>query len=415
MNDAVEHFVRSTLNPIGPNGSMHRTLRVLCLLETIGLGGGAEQLMVTLLPELRERGIDIELATIFSCEPNLGIKLEARGISVHQLNVPRFFGGLGAFDRLRSLVTRRGYDIVWSNLRIANLLACATAPFCGRPKTIVTFHSVGYAQLASLSVRTHISIAIEKFLLAGATAKVAVSKAVASDYEGFFGWNGVKIIYNCIETSAIPTPPLPGLQEELRAKYGISKDAFLIIVPARYVPEKGHRYLLEALKIILLQERGCPSVLAFGVGPLKEMLERAAVELGIAERIQFHGPVQHEQLFPLIQSSDAVVLPSVREPFGIAALEAMLLGVPVILTEIDGFQEIVGETECALMVPPANAAALAGAIESLWHEPESARNRALRAQQRVIEMFDVSVAANEWVAFFQEVACGGSAARRKGN
>ncbi len=59
--------------------------------------------------------------------------------------------------------------------------------------------------------------------------------------------------------------------------------------------------------------------------------------------------LRYDQLFPLIQSADDVVIPSLREPFRIAAAQAMLLGVPVVLTCGDGFVELVGDCEGALM------------------------------------------------------------------
>jgi len=69
--------------------------------------------------------------------------------------------------------------------------------------------------------------------------------------------------------------------------------------------------------------------------------------------------LRYDQLFPLIQSADDVVIPSLREPFGIAAAEAMLLGVPVVLTRVDGLIELVGDSEGALMASPGDARSLA--------------------------------------------------------
>ena len=84
--------------------------------------------------------------------------------------------------------------------------------------------------------------------------------------------------------------------------------------------------------------------------PLLDRLRARAAELGLTEAVEFAPPMPHDQLFSLMQAADAVVIPSLREPFGIAAAEAMLLGVPVVLTRVDGFVELVGDSEGALMV-----------------------------------------------------------------
>lgn len=78
------------------------------------------------------------------------------------------------------------------------------------------------------------------------------------------------------------------------------------------------------------------------VTPFLGQLRARAAELGLVGAVEFAPPMLHDQLFPLIQAADAVVIPSLREPFGIAAAEAMLLGTPVVLTRVDGFVELGG-------------------------------------------------------------------------
>jgi glycosyltransferase involved in cell wall biosynthesis len=383
-----------------------RRLRVLCVIETIGLGGGAEQLLATLLPALRQRGIDVELAALFPWEPDLGAALEAQGVPVHRLNATGAFALPKAVMRLRGLIARGRYDIVWGNLRLANLAARLGAFFAGNPATIATFHSEGYARLENLSLFTRLSTLIERILLEAASAKVAVSKAGAADYAAFFGWSDFEVIYNCIDVSRAPTPPSPQMRTEIRARHGVGADDLLFVVPARYVPKKGHDVLLEALRILTVERGVRPRVLAFGVGPLKDELPLKAEELGLSDIIVFNEPAPHSELFPLMQCADAVVLPSLREPFGIVAAEAMALGAPVILTATDGFLEVVGDSDCALMAPPGDARALANAMLDLVGDPGAARSRAMRARQRVADNFDVTAVAGQWAALFERVAAG---------
>lgn len=403
-----------SLEPAASRGEARgRPLRVLCVIETIALGGGAEQLMATLLPALRERGVDVELAALFPWEPDLGATLEARGVPVHRLGASGAFRLLKAAARLRGLIARGRYDIVWGNLRYANMIGRLAARLAGNPATIVTLHSEGYAGLAKLSPRTQLSTLIEKLLLAGSGAKVAVSQAVAADYAAFFGWSGFDIIHNCVDVS----PPPPQERASVRARHGVGGGDILFVVPARYVPKKGHGALLAALHILKEEHGFRPKLLAFGHGPLKDDLARIAQTLGLSETIAFNEPLPHGNLLALMQAADGVVLPSLREPFGIAAAEAMTLGAPVVLTATDGFLEIVGDCDCALMAPPGDARALAKAmLELIGGDPEAARGRALRAQQRVADHFGVSAAADRWIGLFERVIAGketgGARARR---
>ena len=132
-----------------------------------------------------------------------------------------------------------------------------------------------------------------------------------------------------------------------------SADDFMIVTSSRFIPKKGHLVLLDALDILDREKSWLPKLVACGfVTPFLDQLRARTAELGLVGAVEFVPPMPHDQLFPLIQAADAVVIPSLREPFGIAAAEAMLLGTPVVLTRVDGFVELVGESEGALMVPP---------------------------------------------------------------
>ena len=85
-----------------------------------------------------------------------------------------------------------------------------------------------------------------------------------------------------------------------------------------------------------------------------------------------------DQLFPDLRSANAIVIPSLREAFGMAAAEAMLLGVPVALTRVDGFVELVGDSEGALVTAAGDPTSLAGAIWQLKSDPDLRRRAAER-------------------------------------
>ena len=164
--------------------NVQRNLKVLCVIDQLALGGGAEQLLATLVPEIRKRGIDIEVATLIPWTPDLSLALEAQGVMVHRVNaknlrkVSHIVRGLAA-------ITRKGaFDLVWSHQRVAGLLLRVAELHRPASRHIVTLHSEGYAKLRITSLRSRLTLLAERFLLKR-TKKIAVSGAVAADYAAY--------------------------------------------------------------------------------------------------------------------------------------------------------------------------------------------------------------------------------------
>lgn len=392
--------MRDASDPLQNNlvqSNLARKLRILATIDTIGIGGGAEQLLATLLPAIKALGHDVSVAPIGDWTPDLRAAFDDAGIPVHYLHA----NGLRAFTsgvaKLRYVLAAHPVDILWSHSRAANIVArLASIGLRKGPVQVATLHSEGYAALGVLPLKGKVTTRVEKFLLS-TPQKVAVSQAVAADYANFFGWKHIAVIPNCFD----PRDLLPALSATeatmLRAQHGVAGDDCLFIVPARYVAKKGHAVLLDALEH-LARERGfSPRVLCFGVGALRDEIAREAAARGLRLDVLLSAP--QRDLFRLMRAADGVVLPSLREPFGIAALEAMALGVPLIASDVDGLHEILSGHDCALTVPPGNAVALADAMWSLREDPATARARADRAQE-VARTYEPAAAAQRWSALF---------------
>lgn len=99
-----------------------------------------------------------------------------------------------------------------------------------------------------------------------------------------------------------------------------------------------------------------------GGGPLRRALEAQAAALGIADMVAFHDRVDPEESIRRIAESDIMVMPSRRESFGVAAVEAAACGLPVIATRVGGIPEVVEDGVSGVLVPPDDSRALAQAI-----------------------------------------------------
>jgi glycosyltransferase involved in cell wall biosynthesis len=128
--------------------------------------------------------------------------------------------------------------------------------------------------------------------------------------------------------------------------------------------------------------------LIVGEGPARGPLESLIHRLGLSTCVRFAGA--RRDIPRILPALDVFVLPSLYEGFGIAILEAMAAGKPVVATTVGGIPEFVVPGETGLLVEPGNAEALAVAIGCLLHDPEGARQMGIRGRARALAGFQMS-------------------------
>jgi glycosyltransferase involved in cell wall biosynthesis len=235
----------------------------------------------------------------------------------------------------------------------------------------------------------------ERRLLARAEVKAAVSGPLAVDYARTYGWNGIATVHNGVDCRTLSE--LADARHTSRGEFGYSDDDFLIVTPARFIASKGHQFLLDALEMLRRDHEFEPKAFICGVGPTLEQVRKDVARRYLHRQVTVSPSIPHETLFPLIAAADAVVLPSLAETFGIAAAEAMAVGATCVLTDISGFRELTAGVDCALIVPPADAEALAAAIWRLRSEQGLARELGLTAREHVCGRFDIGPCATQWI------------------
>lgn len=152
-----------------------------------------------------------------------------------------------------------------------------------------------------------------------------------------------------------------------------------IITVGRCVTPKGQRFLIEAVGLV---DRALAVRLTIvGDGPLRASLETLTAELGLSDRVTFHGWMDHSDLPAALGRADILVMPSLAEGLPVALIEAMGSGLPIIATDIPGHRQV-ADDDALHLVPPANASAIAAAISDL--AADSARRLALGARARAV-------------------------------
>lgn len=130
--------------------------------------------------------------------------------------------------------------------------------------------------------------------------------------------------------------------------------------------EKGHSVLLKAAARVKVRHPDIRLILV-GDGPLRTALEDEAARLGLANIVEFSGWLT--DVWEVLASADVFVLPSHSEALGVAALEAMASGVPVVASAVGGLRTLLDHERTGLLVPPGDPQALADALERALEDP----------------------------------------------
>jgi glycosyltransferase involved in cell wall biosynthesis len=145
----------------------------------------------------------------------------------------------------------------------------------------------------------------------------------------------------------------------LRERYNLPETAFICLTSGRFVPQKGHRYLVDAAAS-LIQQHADIFFLLLGDGPLEPQLVEQIHGHGLEDRFVLCGMLENHQ--KAVFGADLYVHPAVVEPYGIVLVEAMAAGLPVIATRVGGIPEVVEENRTAVLVDRADAGQLTKAI-----------------------------------------------------
>ena len=149
---------------------------------------------------------------------------------------------------------------------------------------------------------------------------------------------------------------------------GSSRDGRKLLFVGRLSTQKGVDYLLRALALMTTPA----SLDIAGAGDERERLEGLAQQLGIGDRVRWLGVLPHQRLAELYRSAAAVVVPSLEEGLGLVAVEAQLCETPVVAADSGGLPDVVQHDRTGILVPPADAALLARALDDVLARPDHA-------------------------------------------
>jgi glycosyltransferase involved in cell wall biosynthesis len=212
--------------------------------------------------------------------------------------------------------------------------------------------------------------------------------------------NKVRVVLNVVEVRNVSPEERLQAQQEVRERFGFSRECPVVALAGRLSPEKGAAYLIQAVPRVLNQSRNVRFVI-FGDGRLRSHLEEMAGQLGVAEHVTFAG---HVPEFPnLLPGIDVLVNCSLTEEMPNVVLEALASAVPVVATDVGSVREIAGDEGALVVVPPADAVAIAGAVAGLLRDPARAQAVGHSGQKRVREAFSPARQSEQLWALYREL------------
>lgn len=174
-----------------------------------------------------------------------------------------------------------------------------------------------------------------------------------------------------------------------------------ILFVGRLMTQKGVDMLLRAFGAILRRHPDATLVIA-GDGPQRLYLERLARFLGVRQQVSFLGWQSREELAALYRAAAVACVPSLYEPFGLVALEAMASGRPVVVSGVGGLAEIVEDGVSGFTVTAGDDLDLATRLAALLTSPELAEAMGTAARRRA-ELFDWAVIANRTARLYESL------------
>jgi glycosyltransferase involved in cell wall biosynthesis len=355
-------------------------MRVLQVINTLDTGG-AEVLLSQLVLRMRQRNVDIEVATLHLSGSRLEQQILDAGVNLYSVGVGSVYSPLNVL-RLAGLI--KDYDIVHAHLFPTQLWVAMAGCFAKKQPVLVTTEHSTYNRRRRFHFRR-----LDQWIYSRYQAIPCISEGTLSALREWILQTGAKatLIHNGV--------PL----DELTAAKSAHRDDFVppnhpVLISVGSLQEiKNFGMLIRSIVDVPNVE-----VIIIGEGSLGPALKQLARDLKVDKRVHFLGlrsDVPH-----LVKMADIYVQPSHWEGFGIAVLEAMAVGVPVIASNVPGLSSVVGGA--GILVSSTDHKALASQISRLIELPTLRAELSRKGAERALE-FNIDKTVDAYLRLYSSL------------
>ncbi len=375
--------------------------------------GGLARHVRKLSENLARLGVEVHVLTRGSEESPEDS--EVRGVRIHRVREPTRPTDLGEFvawvERMNAdmlaagveLGDRYDFDVVHGHDWLVAMACDHLANRFGAP-LVTTIHATEYGRHQGWvdkhpQSRIH---GVERWITNRSDRVIACSYYMREQIADIFGVEeeSVSVIPNGIDPEDLQPHDGPGL-DLLRAEFA-APDEKLVLLIGRLVYEKGFQLALEAMPRLIDAIPGTRFLVA-GSGTHEQELRAQAADLGLMDHGTFLGWIGDDVLHSLYRIADVCVVPSIYEPFGLVALEAMASDCPCIVADTGGLREVVPHNGAGLRFRARDPRALGEMVERVLTDPELADRLVAEGSEHILR-FDWAEVAESTAAVYSELA-----------
>jgi glycosyltransferase involved in cell wall biosynthesis len=367
-------------------------MRIIHVQKVAGISG-SENHLLTLLPHLQARGVDVGMLVLVQPGQTAEMFVEqmrSAGIRTAVCAIRNRFDP-SCISQMRRYFRQTRPNIVHTHLVHADVFGSAAARLAGVEAVVSTKHGFNewrYARRYAFADR-----AAARFQ----DRIIAISNALKNwliAVERLPAWK-MDVVHYGVDTQAVVGAP--------RESFIASSSALVVGTVSRLIPQKGIDVLIRAFAQVVRTKPNV-SLVVVGDGPERSNLQRLAVELRVSDRITFAGSIRHAEIGSWLSGFDVFALPTYGEGFGLALLEAMAFGKPVVASDVMAIPEILGDERAGVLVPPGNVSALSDAILRLANDSTLRANLGVTAKQRACGEFTIDAMVDRTLRIYESVA-----------
>lgn len=343
--------------------------------------GGAETMCENLTYALKEMGHEVTVVSLYQEHTPISRRMEEAGVRILYLD-KKLGLDVSMIPKLRKIMKQERPDAVHSHLDVIKY-AVAAAKLSGIRRCVHTVHNVAQEEAEGKLQKLLNTI----YFRLGWSIPVGLSPEVKRTIVSFYGLkeDRVPMIYNGVDLSRC----------QIKEDYSLSQPANLLHI-GRFNHQKNHKGLLEAFAKIVAVRPDCLLHL-LGDGELREETESYACQLGIREKVLFHG--SQSNVYPYLQKADLFLLPSHFEGMPMTIIEAMGTGLPVIASAVGGVPDMLTDRESGMLTTREPDSVAAAALELL--EDEALRRTLGTGARKAADSFSAQYMAGAYCAAYQ--------------